>query len=121
METRVEGPGWHRHEKGITCVVNGAGVKGVQPGAAEPGTCNQAHWLAAVLGIEEALRRGYRSVRIVGDAELVVEQADGPPFKCKDLVLQTIRKRYLALEPRFVGGVRWKHVPKEHNPAHLNR
>lgn len=65
-------------------------------------TNNQAEYRALLLALDEAVRRGARSVRIYADSELVVRQIKGE-YRVKDSGLKPLFERARALLGEFEG------------------
>lgn len=63
-------------------------------------TNNVAEWTALLIGLEMALDRGMRSLRVRLDSELVVKQLCGE-YRVKNPDLQVLHKRVVSLTRRF--------------------
>lgn len=79
------------------------------------GTCtnNEAEYGALILGLQEALRGGYKNIRIFLDSELLVRQIQGV-YRVKNSRLQTLMQkvqRHLAMFDRYTV----EHVPRSEN------
>jgi len=79
------------------------------------GTCtnNEAEYNALILGLQETLKRGYTSIRILLDSELLVRQIQGV-YRVKNTRLQTLMRevrRHLAMFDGYTVG----HVPRNEN------
>jgi ribonuclease HI len=76
-------------------------------------TNNIAEYQALILGLEEALRRGYRAISIYLDSELIVRQIQGV-YRVKNPTLKPLMADVRALLDRFDT---WQvaHVPRSEN------
>ncbi|MBN2282632.1 MAG: ribonuclease HI family protein [Deltaproteobacteria bacterium] len=81
------------------------------------GTCtnNEAEYRALILGLEEALKRGMRTLNIFLDSELLVRQINGQ-YRVKNsnlqVLMQEVRKLLSFLDTYSV-----EHVRREKNTA----
>ena len=79
------------------------------------GTCtnNEAEYAALILGLEEALSGGHKTIEVFLDSELLVRQINGV-YRVKNSRLKELMKevqRYLALFDAYTV----KHVPRGEN------
>lgn len=79
------------------------------------GTCtnNEAEYRALMLGLEEALKRGIRTLHIYMDSELLVRQILGI-YRVKNSNLQVLMKEVRKLLS-FLDDYSVSHVPRERN------
>jgi len=76
-------------------------------------TNNEAEYHALILGLEEAVRRGYNRLDIFLDSELVVRQVTGAyRVKSKSLLKYIIQVRNLL---SLIDGYRIAHIDRSHN------
>lgn len=78
-------------------------------------TNNVAETCALVLGLQEAIQRGYRRVLVFTDSELLQRQMTGV-YRVKDPQLQLLH----ILVRQLVGGLEYfeiRHVPRQENKA----
>jgi len=82
----------------------------------EDGTCNQAEWRAADLGVLTAVSDfGIKSLLIQGDSKLVIEQLAGR-YACRSKNLQHHLRRVKGFVKFQLGGAAsFRHVPREQN------
>ncbi|MBV8725619.1 MAG: ribonuclease HI family protein [Candidatus Eremiobacteraeota bacterium] len=78
-------------------------------------TNNVAEWTALVLGLEAAMRRGIRRLKVRLDSELVVRQLRGE-YRVKHAGLQPLYRRGVALLRHF-DHVDVRHVARKENAA----
>ncbi|MBV9263066.1 MAG: ribonuclease HI family protein [Candidatus Eremiobacteraeota bacterium] len=78
-------------------------------------TNNVAEWTALVLGLEAAMRRGIRRLKVRLDSELVVRQLRGE-YRVKHAGLQPLYRRGVALLEHF-DQVDVQHVARKENAA----
>jgi ribonuclease HI len=76
-------------------------------------TNNVAEWTALVIGLEAAVKRGVRRLRIRLDSELVVKQVLGE-YRVKHVGLQPLYRRAQQLLRSFAE-VEIRHVPRKEN------
>lgn len=76
-------------------------------------TNNQAEYLALILGLEGALTLGIKSLSVLGDSLLVINQVNGV-YKVKSESLQELYKETQALKPQF-DYIEFNHVYREYN------
>ncbi len=76
-------------------------------------TNNQAEYQSLKLGLEEALRRGIRSLKVYMDSMLVVNQMRGV-YKVKNADLKAINQSVMSLVAQFES-ITFTHVPRERN------
>jgi ribonuclease HI len=76
-------------------------------------TNNEAEYRALLIALEQALARGYKSVLLRADSELLVRQLEGR-YRVKSANLQPLHAQALALLARFET---WQaeHVPRSAN------
>lgn len=76
-------------------------------------TNNQAEYMALIRGLEEAYRRGWKTILVFTDSELLARQINGN-YKVRDQKLQVLYKKAKALLGRFS---HWeiKHIEREEN------
>ncbi|MDO9515538.1 MAG: ribonuclease HI family protein [Syntrophales bacterium] len=79
------------------------------------GSCtnNEAEYAALILGLEEALSGGHKTIQVFLDSELLVRQINGV-YRVKNARLKTLMQevqRHLAL----FDGYTVKHVPRSEN------
>ncbi len=76
-------------------------------------TNNQAEYRALIRGLEEAYRRGWKTILVFTDSELLARQINGN-YKVKDQKLQVLYEKAKALLGRFSY---WeiKHIDREEN------
>lgn len=76
-------------------------------------TNNQAEYRALIRGLEEARRRGLRTVRVFTDSELVARQVQGL-YRVRDEGLKPLHSRVMELLGGFSS---WEilHIPRELN------
>lgn len=81
----------------------GAYIKAEQIGIAiglDVGTNNYAEWMALIIGLEQLLDRGYNSVRVIGDSQLVLNCACGK-WRTHKKHLQLLKTRSDKLIAQF--------------------
>ena len=78
-------------------------------------TNNEAEYLGAILGLQLALHRGARRVRVEGDSNLVVQHFSGA-FRCKQPWLQPLLAELRSLAARF-DAFALGHIFREANAA----
>jgi ribonuclease HI len=77
------------------------------------GTNNIAEYTGLLIGLELALEKGVRTIRVEGDSMLVIKQITGS-WKVKDLVLRGLHERVMKLILEFDYFV-CRHVYRENN------
>ena len=102
---------------------SGIGVAFLKNGAAKPlvsvykyigeTTNNVAEYTALIYALQEALIRGYRSLDVNTDSELVAKQLSGE-YKVRDATLQPLYDQYLHLKQGF-DQLTVRAIPREQN------
>ena len=103
----------------------GIGVAFVKHGSAQPlatihkyigeTTNNVAEYTALVYALQEALIRGYRSLEVSTDSELVAKQLSGD-YKVREAALQPYYDQFLHLKQGFER-LAVRAIPREQNRA----
>jgi ribonuclease HI len=117
MELTIYTDGASRNNPGEA----GAGVSIVQSGRPVAGiarylgttTNNIAEYTAAIIGLEDALKRGATSVKLFADSELLVKQLNGE-YRVKNEGLKPLYQRVKELIAK-IGRVEVQYIPREMN------
>lgn len=77
------------------------------------GTNNFAEYTALIKGLEEAIAKGHKRVRVFMDSELVVKQLNGL-YKVREESLKPLASKVLAMTNKFES-ISFTHVHREKN------
>lgn len=76
---------------------------------------NEAEWRAAIAAVELCLSADLKSVELVGDSKIVIDQANGD-LGCHCVAHVPHFKRLQKLSPSLLC-IKWRHVLRKDNPA----